>query len=521
MIETSILINTSFYPNLHRFKRGFLMKNSNDKEKYYFIDDTEYESFNKRSRISHKKRLEKRIKIFSALFIGGFVAFIAVYNILFPYLSSAAGDDYKPPNNNMATDVYNDETKEDIVWFDTEESQKGESSKYKTNKKMVAKNYDSIKVLVNKQIFLPDGYEPKDLVIPNVAFSFSGNHEKKLLREEAARALEALFEASIQEGLRLVAVSGYRSYERQYTIFTSNVRKNGLENTLNVSAMPGSSEHQTGLSMDVSTRAVSYLLRESFGQTPEGIWLAENAHKYGYIIRYPLGKERVTGYSYEPWHIRYVGKELATHLYENGLTLEEYYEFEIDPFYYNGITYENIEKFGIDPRDIKKKSPNGNPGKDSTVVEPSPTPEVSPTPLEGQEGEEVPTSGGSQLPSQEPTTSPTSGTTSPTSGPTATPSPTSKPTAPPTSKPTVTPPATQQAKPTTTPSPTPTKVPSPTTTVTPTPTPTTPPTQAPTTTPSPTPPTTVEEETGNGGIDQGSQGSQESEEGSSKGDLGN
>ena len=270
MIETSILINTSFYPNLHRFKRGFLMKNSNDKEKYYFIDDTEYESFNKRSRISHKKRLEKRIKIFSALFIGGFVAFIAVYNILFPYLSSAAGDDYKPPNNNMATDVYNDETKEDIVWFDTEESQKGESSKYKTNKKMVAKNYDSIKVLVNKQIFLPDGYEPKDLVIPNVAFSFSGTMRKKLLWKKQQGHF-SIFEASIQEGLRLVAISGYRSYERQYTIFTSNVERI-LENTLNVSAMPVC-EHQTGLSMDVSTRAALFTKRSL--ETPEGIWLAE------------------------------------------------------------------------------------------------------------------------------------------------------------------------------------------------------------------------------------------------------
>ena len=92
-------------------------------------------------------------------------------------------------------------------------------------KKMIAKDHESISVLVNKQIFLPDGYEPDDLVIPDVKFSFSGYQEKKLLRKEAARALEELFQASIEEGLKLVAVSGYRSYDRQYTIFTTNVRK--------------------------------------------------------------------------------------------------------------------------------------------------------------------------------------------------------------------------------------------------------------------------------------------------------
>jgi hypothetical protein len=90
--------------------------------------------------------------------------------------------------------------------------------------------------------------------------------------------------------------------------------------------MPGSSEHQTGLSIDVSSDSVGCALEESFGATADGKWLAKNCHKYGFIIRYPKNKTKITGYSYEPWHIRYVGRKLATYLYKNDLTLEEYYE---------------------------------------------------------------------------------------------------------------------------------------------------------------------------------------------------
>ena len=95
--------------------------------------------------------------------------------------------------------------------------------------------------------------------------------------------------------------------------------------------MPGSSEHQTGLTIDVSAKSVGYRLDQSFGDTKEGKWLAKHCHEYGFIIRYPYGKEKITGYSYEPWHIRYVGISIAGYLYKNDLTLEEYY----------GVTMEN------------------------------------------------------------------------------------------------------------------------------------------------------------------------------------
>lgn len=213
-------------------------------------------------------------------------------------------------------------------------------------------NPDSITVLVNKELSLPTEYIPKDLVVPNVLFSIDYFDEKKQMRAEAAKALEELFHASEGEDLSLCAISGYRSYQRQYDIFTANIRKQGLKHTVQYSAMPSYSEHQTGLSIDVSTKLVNNRLDSPFAETPEGKWLAENAYLFGYIIRYPEDKTEITGYSYEPWHIRYVGKALSRYLYENNLALEEYYSFESTIDYANEISYDNLEDFGIDLDDV-------------------------------------------------------------------------------------------------------------------------------------------------------------------------
>ncbi len=180
-------------------------------------------------------------------------------------------------------------------------------------------------VLVNRKYLLPATYVPANLVEPKVRFSFSYSSDKRKLRKVAADALERLFQAGEKEGVILYGVSGYRSYARQKQIYDRNVATRGVKATNAVSAQPGSSEHQTGLTIDVSAKSVVYRLDQSFGDTKEGKWLAKNAHSYGYIIRYPYGKAKITGYSYEPWHIRFVGKTVATYLYENNLTLEEYY----------------------------------------------------------------------------------------------------------------------------------------------------------------------------------------------------
>ncbi|MDO3411454.1 M15 family metallopeptidase [Saccharibacillus sp. CPCC 101409] len=190
--------------------------------------------------------------------------------------------------------------------------------------KDVVTNPDSVHVVVNKQRYLPDGYEPGDLVVPDVPFSFGGTEEKSHMRKEAAGALKELFEGAKEAGIDLYAVSGYRSYKRQKNIYDYNVSIKGVEETNKVSAIPGTSEHQTGLAMDVSALSVSNELEQSFGETKEGRWLAANAAQYGFIIHYLQGKEDITGYSYEPWHVRYVGRELAQAVYDSGLALEEY-----------------------------------------------------------------------------------------------------------------------------------------------------------------------------------------------------
>ena len=190
----------------------------------------------------------------------------------------------------------------------------------------VVTNPEAVTVIVNKQRSLPDGYEPKDLVEPNVKFSFDGANEKRFMRKEAAEALEKLFARAESEDIELRAVSGYRSYARQKVIFANNVRTKGEKEASRVSSVPGNSEHQTGLSIDVSSPSVDNTLEQSFGETTEGKWLAEHAPEYGFVIRYPEGAEDKTGYIYEPWHIRYVGTDVAPDLANSKLTVEEYFD---------------------------------------------------------------------------------------------------------------------------------------------------------------------------------------------------
>lgn len=186
---------------------------------------------------------------------------------------------------------------------------------------------ESITVFVNKEYNLPKNYVPKNMVVPKVLFNHSYADERQKMRPEAASALEELFEAAKKEGLTLYGISAYRSYDRQRKIFLNNIVKKGKYHTLRYSAVPGTSEHQTGLAIDVSTKGLRFRLVNDFANTAEGKWLADNAHHYGYIVRYPKDKYEITGYAYEPWHIRYVGQDLANYLYSNSLTLDEYYNY--------------------------------------------------------------------------------------------------------------------------------------------------------------------------------------------------
>lgn len=223
-----------------------------------------------------------------------------------------------------------DNTKEIIIDYDNSEldnltvsSLKG-SSYINENGQAIIKNVDDFLVLVNKKRNLPHNYKPNDLVIPKVKFSFSGNYEKRYLRQEAASALEELFLGGQAENIILYAVSGYRSYSTQKSLFDNKSRSVGAEKANLLVAKPGQSEHQTGLAMDVSSKSINFVLEEYFKNTAEAKWLEANAHKYGFIIRYGEDTTEITGYSYEPWHVRYVGKEFATQIYEANLTLEEF-----------------------------------------------------------------------------------------------------------------------------------------------------------------------------------------------------
>lgn len=169
--------------------------------------------------------------------------------------------------------------------------------------------------LINREHPLPANYIPPHLVDIGLPFDAMPGDPKRLLDEKAAYAALELISRGHREGLNLYGISGYRSYTRQKELFTGSPYV----------APPGTSEHQSGLALDLSCPAVSMELTEEFADTAEGIWLKKHAPIYGFILRYPKNKEHITGVPYEPWHIRYVTKPLASYLSLTGLTLEEYY----------------------------------------------------------------------------------------------------------------------------------------------------------------------------------------------------
>lgn len=182
----------------------------------------------------------------------------------------------------------------------------------------------SIWVVVNKKRPLdPINYAPDDLI------SVGGG---QLLRQEAATAFTNMITAAKAEGLTITPLSGYRSYNTQVSVYNSEVRRYGQAVADTQSARPGTSEHQTGLGIDVGGGGCG--IEDCFGNTAEGKWVAANAYKYGFIVRYVAGKEAVTGYRAEPWHLRYIGTELSTEMHEKGVqTLEEFFGLLPAPSY--------------------------------------------------------------------------------------------------------------------------------------------------------------------------------------------
>jgi D-alanyl-D-alanine carboxypeptidase len=183
---------------------------------------------------------------------------------------------------------------------------------------------DSITVLVNKQFALPENYEPSDLVYPNVPFTFTEKVDKRKMRSVAAKALEKLFAGAKTDGIALAGVSAYRSYDTQKALFNRYVQQDGEAKARAYSAVPGTSEHETGLAIDVSGSNGKCAAEDCFAGTKEAVWLGKHAAEYGFIIRYPKGKEAITGYNYEPWHLRYVGTDISQEIAAKHTTLENY-----------------------------------------------------------------------------------------------------------------------------------------------------------------------------------------------------
>lgn len=200
-------------------------------------------------------------------------------------------------------DTYADENKDQTQTI--QEKARYEKSEYIEGVKPLY--VDGI-LVANKDYGLPSDYAPE-----------SGKEDT-----EAMQAFNEMKKAAKKDGLEINVRSGYRSYDTQFQLYNNYVARDGKKAADRYSSVPGFSEHQTGLALDISNGSYQKSIGEWFDKTPQAKWLYENAYKYGFILRYPKGKENITGYMYESWHYRYVGKEHSKNFKMNDLTLEEY-----------------------------------------------------------------------------------------------------------------------------------------------------------------------------------------------------
>jgi len=178
-------------------------------------------------------------------------------------------------------------------------------------------------VLANKYNKLDESFEPKN--ITQVKESCVKGNDEQYLSRVAQVAFEEMCEAALLEDMHILVNSAYRSYNDQQDVYDTYLNLYGQEYVNNYVAVPGFSEHQTGLALDVAAKGYN-----TFKTSPEYTWMLENAYKYGFILRYPAEKQDITGYKYEAWHFRYVGLEAAKYIQENNITYDEYYVMFLD-----------------------------------------------------------------------------------------------------------------------------------------------------------------------------------------------
>lgn len=183
-------------------------------------------------------------------------------------------------------------------------------------------NLDSA-ILVNKHYQLPDKYAPDDIIPMSNQYAYPNNS----IRNEVYEAFKEMSKDAKEQNITLIVNSSYRDYETQKQIYEDYKDKNGEEYADKYAAKPNFSEHQTGLALDIFS---PWYGMKTFETSPAFTWLNENSYKYGFILRYPKDKEEITGYSYEPWHYRYLGKDLAQKVHNENITFEEYYAYYLE-----------------------------------------------------------------------------------------------------------------------------------------------------------------------------------------------
>lgn len=188
----------------------------------------------------------------------------------------------------------------------------------------------NFEILVNKNNLLSKDYKPKLYIVDDNKNNFHNYIDPNLkpkLALEIKSYVDKLLNDAWKSGMFIIVDSGYRSYEYQEKVLKSLIEKKGDE-AYRLVAIPGSSEHQTGLAMDIAYMKNGIYSDDVKDSDKEVEWMKKNSYKYGFILRYPKGKEEITGYDYEPWHYRFVGINLAKILYDQNITMEEYYSLK-------------------------------------------------------------------------------------------------------------------------------------------------------------------------------------------------
>lgn len=203
-----------------------------------------------------------------------------------------------------------------VALVNTNASRSYYTDTYKTD---LSKEYG---ILVNKFYELGSDYEPNDLVDISIKYYYG---DKKKIRSEVYEAFKRMWEDAYKEGIYLIIVSAYRDYNSQVEVYKDYEAQKGTNYADSIAARPGYSEHQTGLSLDIYSK--DNTLASTFKNSKAYEWLINNSYKYGFILRYPDGKKKITGFSYESWHYRYLGVDLATKVYNEGITFDEYYAY--------------------------------------------------------------------------------------------------------------------------------------------------------------------------------------------------